>query len=138
VTQLNWRRIIYIAALIIVAGVIFKDIPDPNSVPPETLLNKKIILNDFKDLKHPLYEDSKYQPSIIYFPYDYTGDKGDEFYLTIIMAQNTTTVKYVLEKDASGELKYYLKDRWPDITLPVERFESYIYEDNTWVKINEL
>lgn len=134
---MNWRRVIYIAVLVFVAAMIFRSFPDTESQ-RQPLLSQPIILNDFKDLEHAAYTEGDYRPDSIYFPYDYTGDKGDEFYLTIINEAGIVTLKYVLQEDPSGKLKYILKDRWPDVNLPLDRFESYRFENSDWVNTNQL
>lgn len=136
---MNWRRVIYIALVIFVAAVIFRNIPDSNVESHQKLLHQQIILNDFKDLQHPAYkEDGNYQPDSIYFPYDYTGDRGNEFYLSIKNEHGITTLKYVLQESSEGNLEYLLKNRWEDVTLPLDRFESYQYQGNDWVNINSF
>lgn len=135
---MNWRRVIYIALVVFVAAMIFRNIPDTKPEPLEPLVYQKVILNDFKNLEHPAYKEGGYRPDSIYFPYDYTGDRGDEFYLTIKNEAGIATLKYVLEKNSSGELEYILKNRWPDVNLPADRFESYKYENSNWVNTNQL
>ncbi len=129
---MNWRRIIYIAVIVFVAAVIFRNIPDTKLEPPPKLLNQQMILEDFQNLEHPVYDGGEYQPDSIYFHYAYIGDRGDEFYLIMKNDQGTTTLKYVLDRPPSGEIEYKLKNRWQDITLPADRFESYKYEDGKW------
>lgn len=134
---MNWRRVIYIALVVFVAAVIFRNIPDSNVEPPQKLLHQQIILKDFKDLQNQVYkEKGNYKPDSIYFPYDYTGDRGDEFYLTVKNENNVATLKYVVQENSQGELEYLQKNRWEDVTLPLDRFESYQYQDNDWVNIN--
>ena len=53
---MNWRRIIYIAVIIFVAAVIFRNIPDTKLEPPPKLLNQQMILEDFQNLEHPVYD----------------------------------------------------------------------------------
>jgi len=135
----NWRRVIYVALVVFVAAVLFRNIsgtkPQP---PPEPLFDQQMILREFKQLGHQAYTEGDYQPDSIYFPYDYTGDRGDEFYLTIKNKEGIATLKYVLKKNSSGELEYALKNRWQDVNLPPDRFESYRFEDNDWVNTNRL
>lgn len=135
---MNWRRVIYIALVVFMAAMVFKNIPDTKPQPPEPVFDQQVILHDFKHLEHPAYTEGNYQPDSIYFPYDYTGDRGDEFYLTIKNQEEIVTLKYVLQKNSAGELEYILKNRWKDVNLPTDRFESYKYEDNDWVNINQL
>ncbi|MDD2372683.1 MAG: hypothetical protein WC109_06530 [Syntrophomonadaceae bacterium] len=135
---MNWRRVIYIALVVFVAALIFRNISDTKPEPPEALFDQQVILHDFKHLEHPAYkEGGEYQPDSIYFPSDYTGDRGDEFYLSIKNDQGITTLKYVLERTPSGQLEYKLKNRWKDVTLPADRFESYKYENDKWVSITD-
>lgn len=134
---MNWRRVIYIAVLVFVAAMIFRSLPDTQPQ-PQPLLDQQIILDDFKNIKHEAYTEGNYKPDSIYFPYDYTGDKRDEFYLTIRNKEDIVTLKYVLQEDSSGKLKYILKNRWPDVNLPPDRFESYKYENSSWVNTNQL
>jgi hypothetical protein len=32
-------------------------------------------------------------------------------------------------------MEYNLKNRWPNVTLPTDRFESYKFADGKWVTI---
>lgn len=130
---MKWRRVIYIALVVLVAAIIFRNIPDTKPQPPEALLYQQVILHDFQHLEHSAYNRGEYEPDSIYFPYNYIGDRGDAFYLSIKNKQGMTTLKYVLARDSSGQLEYKLKNRWPDVTLPTDRFESYKYEDGKWV-----
>jgi hypothetical protein len=120
-----------------VVAMIFRSLPDTQPQ-PQPLLDQQIILNDFKNIKHEAYTAGNYKPDSIYSPYDYTGDKSDEFYLTIRNKEDIVTLKYVLQEDSSGKLKYILKNRWPDVNLPPDRFESYKYENSSWVNTNQL
>ena len=132
---MNWRRVIYIAVIVFVAAMIFRNIPDTKPESPAALFDQQVILHDFQHLEHSVYEEGKYQPDSIYFPYNYVGDRGDAFYLSIKNNEGITTLKYVLNRKPSGQMEYELNNRWPDVTLPTDRFESYKYEDGKWVTI---
>ncbi len=132
---MNWRRVIYIALVVFVAAMIFRNVPDTKPEPPPPLFDQQVILHDFQHLEHSAYDGGKYQPDSIYFPYNYIGDRGDAFYLSIKTEEGITTLKYVLDRKPSGQMEYNLKNRWPDVTLPTDRFESYKFENGKWITI---
>ncbi|MGI5912930.1 MAG: hypothetical protein ACOX6E_10215 [Syntrophomonadaceae bacterium] len=133
---MNWRRVIYVTIMIFIIVIIFQNVPEATSVSSPKLLTKEIVLNHFQQRQHPVYEDNCYQPCFMHFPYDYNGDRGDNFYITMINDDGFVTIKYTIQKSSTGELDYQQKNRWPDVNLPTERFETYRYENENWSKIN--
>ena len=102
---MNWRRVIYIALLVFVAAMIFRNVPDTKPEPPPPLFDQQVILHDFQHLEHSAYDGGKYQPDSIYFPI-ITLVTGDAFYLSIKTEEGITTLKYVLDRKPSGQMEY--------------------------------
>lgn len=136
---MNIRRAIYLMALVLIGLIVYSSGSDNYQVDPS--LSKQSILKEFLDL-------SNYQPDLkslpgsykatdIYFPQDFNGYKGDEFYVTMQDEQNVATIKYIIaEKDAKkGTLVYKLKDIWKDFKPPQGKFETYHWQENQWTKI---
>lgn len=137
---MNARRIIYIIALVIVGMIVYYS--GDNSQYPETesSITRKTILNDFKDFTGHKNEAKSlagnFKTTDIFFPDDFNGSQGDEFYVTVQNGQLIATLKYVItEKDGNTrQLEYILKDTWENFKPPQGKFETYHLQDNKWVE----
>jgi hypothetical protein len=136
------RRIIYIIAMTIIAVVVFYSSSN-NQYPQEPpAITRQAILNDFRDFSGHQNESKSltgdYKTSDIFFPPDFYGNAGDEFYVTVKGGQTIATLKYVIIEKADDskttQLEYKLKDTWKNFKPPQVKFETYHLQDNKWVK----
>jgi len=132
------RRAVYFAVIIFIALLFFYNSSgkDLFTFEPE-IVKKEEILNDFKKLADDKQTSTGEVINIkyIFFPLDYTGEAGDLFYAGKEMGDNYFTEKYLIKKTDDGrDLIYILKDTWENVRLPEAKFETYIRENNEWVK----
>ena len=144
---MNIRRIIYIAAIIIIAFLLFRGFEGNTSLyltGPEPLAKNELLA----DFKSPKFNSIKfgnpeqiYKISAVLFPENFKGEAGDTFYAEMKNEQNYLTIMYlIVETDGNGEkdrLEYIQKDVWESIKLPVNKFETYYWENNNWQKAAE-
>jgi hypothetical protein len=134
------RRIVYLIALVIVGIVVYYS-GSYNQYPvTESYITKESILNNFKNFSG-YQNDAKtltgnYKTTDIFFPADYSGSQGDEFYVTIQDGQTVITLKYVIKErsDKPHQLEYQLKDTWENFKPPQGKFETYHLQDNRWME----
>jgi len=132
------RLAVYFAVIIFIALLFFYNSSgkDLFTFEPETV-KKEEILNDFKKLADDKQTSTGEVINIkyIFFPLDYTGEAGDLFYVGKETGDNYFTEKYLIKKTDDGrDLIYILKDTWENVRLPEAKFETYIRENNEWVK----
>jgi hypothetical protein len=137
---MNARRIIYIIALAIVGMVVYYSGSFNQYPETESFITREAILNDFKDFSGHQSESKtlagNYKTTDIFFPADYNGSQGDEFYVTVQDGQAITTLKYVIKEKANKphQLEYQLKDTWENFKPPQGKFETYHLQENKWEK----
>lgn len=142
---MNKRRVVYftiIAALIL--GYVYYYSSHKAEVISVPSISREIILQDFKDLEDNEIPKGQlggtFYPTIINFPTDFSGHKGQEFYVTMEDGHIILTQKYLIELiDNEGqqqELMYKVKDNWENFIPPEGKFESYSfdYSKQKWVK----
>ncbi|MEN6460329.1 MAG: hypothetical protein ABFC94_03020 [Syntrophomonas sp.] len=143
---MNARRIIYIIALAIVAVVLYYSGNNNQYLNNEPVITRETILNEFKDFAGHQKESKSlvgdFKTTDIFFPADFDGYQGDEFYVTVQDGQTIATLKYVIkekvEKSAkTTQLEYRLKDTWRNFKPPQGKFETYHLQGNKWVGNNK-
>lgn len=140
------RNFIYLVAFGIIAFLIFKHGTGDDITPaPLPSISKQAVLEDFADLKdNPSIPSGSlggtYYTTEVFFPDDYTGDIGDEFYVCMEDGHKLLTQKYVIYKTTAQQgqdesLQYKLKDSWEDFKPPKGKYESHKYDGKTWTKV---
>lgn len=140
------RRIIYLIVFLMAAVFIFKYGDNRQIVFYPDSISKQDVLKDFADLSDnkniPAGElGGNYFATEVFFPDDYIGDQGDEFYVTLEDGHMQLTQKYLIEKvatkgDKSGILKYKLKENWENFKPPAGKYESYKFDGKKWTKVD--
>lgn len=136
------RSFIYLTVFIIVGFVLFK-YGDGREIMPPASISQEAVMADFADLKDNDVPAGKlggtYYTTQVAFPDDYTGDQGDEFYVSMEDGHVALTQRYIIEevgasKEKSGKLVYKLKASWEDFIPPAGKFETYEYDGKSWNK----
>lgn len=134
------RSVIYLIVFLMVGLVLFKYGEGREIVAP-TSISKPDILADFADLKDNEIPEAAlggiYYTTAIYFPDDFVGDQGNEFYVSMADGHVTLTQRYIIEqiggsKEKSGKLVYKLKSNWENFTIPAGKYETHKYDGKTW------
>jgi len=137
------RRVIYLLAFLLVGFIVFK-YGQGNEITPAPSISKQDVLKDFADLKDN--QDipdgtlgGSYYTTAVFFPDDYVGDRGDEFYVSMEDGHVMLTQKYTIQeigatKEKSGKLLYKVKDNWENFRPPTGKYETYKYDGQKWVK----
>lgn len=138
------RRFIYLIVFGMVAFMIFKYGDGREIVPPQSI-SKQDVLNDFADLQDNQGIPSgtlggNYFTTEVFYPDDYIGDQGDEFYVSMEDGHDMLTQKYTIKEigstqEKSGKLQYELKDNWENFKPPAGKYESYKYDGKKWTKV---
>ncbi|CFX53308.1 Uncharacterized [Syntrophomonas zehnderi OL-4] len=138
------RNVIYLITFAIIAFLIFK-YGGGEDTPPLASISKQDVLEDFADLQdNPGIPSGTlggtYYTTEVFFPDDYTGDLGNEFYVAMEDGHSILTQKYVIYKttaqtDQSESLQYKLKDSWEDFKPPAGKYESHKYDGKKWIKV---
>lgn len=137
------RSFIYLVVFLIVGFIIFQ-YGEGREIKAPASISKNDILTDFADLKDNDIPAGKlggtYYTTHISFPDDFTGDQGDEFYVSMEDGHNTLTQRYIIEqigasKEKSGKLVYKLKVSWENYVPPTGKYETYKYDGKSWTKM---
>ncbi|HEX3012591.1 MAG TPA: hypothetical protein VHQ70_11300 [Syntrophomonadaceae bacterium] len=135
---MNIRRILYITILGLIVAFLYYNGQQTAAPLPETK-DQKSVLSAFKDQSSLIPEDlrqANYHLTDIYFPGDYEGSAGDEFYVSLAQDKQFLTLKYVIRSaDNDTKLEYYCKDRWKQFKPPTGKFEQYQMQDGRWTSI---
>ncbi len=140
---MKMRRYIYLIVFVMVGFMIYQ-YGDGKTIAPPQSISKQDVMKDFADLKGNKDIPSatlggNYFATEVFFPDDYVGEQGDEFYVSMEDGHVMLTQKYIIEvigasKDKSGKLLYKLKDNWENFRPPAGKYESYKYDGKTWTK----
>jgi hypothetical protein len=135
---MNIRRILYIGAFcLIVAFLYYNQQSEVTPIPPT--LSEDSVLESFQQ-KSQIPEElaqTGYEATDIFFPDDYQGQAGDEFYVTLAQGDKFLTFKYLIRTQEKGEeLEYYLKDKWENYKPPAGKFRQYQRQDSGWKEIS--
>ena len=137
------RRIIYIIFLAVGAYIIYNlGLSNPGTDPIANI-DKKAILQDFSDLRDnnvpPGTLGGSFYPTYLFFPKDFQGKNGDEFYLSMEDGHIMLTQKYIIQPQVSKDgkptqLLYQVKDTWENYRPPLGKFETYSFNGEIWNK----
>lgn len=137
------RSFIYLIVFLIVGFIIFK-YGDGQEIAAPASINKQDILTDFADLQNNDIPKATlggtYFTTAVFFPDDFVGDQGDEFYVSMEDGHVTLTQRYIIEqigasKEKSGKLVYKLKANWDNFTPPAGKYETHKYDGKTWTTV---
>lgn len=136
---MNIRRILYVAVFCAIAAFFYYNQQSDNiTVPPA--ITQQSVLQAFKTQNAQLPDDlvqAGYHPDGIYFPGDYQGQAGNEFYVSLAQGEKYLTLKYMIRAtDSPDKLEYYCKDRWENYRPPAGKFEQYQLQDGAWEKVD--
>ncbi len=140
---MNTRRIIYLLALALVAYFLFAHNQTETKQPPPSISRQEIFA-DFADLADNDIPEATlggtFFTTDVFFPADFIGEAGDEFYVTMEDGHNQYTQRYIIEtkvqKDLSVELIYKPKANWQGFRPPEGKYESYKFDGEKWTQAN--
>lgn len=138
------RGIIYLLAFALIAYFLYSGSQNNEPIVAPQSINRQAILADFADLSdNDIPEASQggtFVTSEIFFPADFNGDGGDEFYVTMEDGHTLYTQRYIIEKaqtepDETVRLVYRLKANWENFRPPVGKYESHKFDGEKWTEI---
>lgn len=136
---MNIRRILYVAAFCAIAALLYYN-QQSDITPLPQAITRDSVLQVFKTQTGQIPDDlikAGYSPTDIYFPGDYEGQAGDEFYVSLAQGEKYLTLKYVIRaKDSDDKLEYFNKDKWENFKPPAGKFEQYQLQDGAWKKVD--
>jgi hypothetical protein len=137
---MNIRRILYIAVFCAIAAFFYYNQQPSDITTVPQAIKQQSVLQTFKAQTAQLPEDltkAAYHPDGIYFPGDYQGQAGNEFYVSLAQGEKYLTLKYMIRAtDSADRLEYYCKDRWENYRPPAGKFEQYQLQDGAWEKVD--
>ena len=137
------RRIIYLLAMALVAYFLYTNTQTETIDTPQSITHKEIFA-DFADLSDNDIPEATlggtFFTTEIFFPADFIGDAGDEFYVTMEDGHTMYTQRYIIEKkinqpDETAELVYKLKVNWENFRPPAGKYESYKFDGEKWTQV---
>lgn len=138
------RRIAFLLAFILLAYY-FYSVNKADTVSPPASITKQQIFTDFSDLQdNQMPEDSSggtFKTLAVYFPDDFLGDEGDEFYVTMDNGSELYTQRYIIYGEAPADkavkLVYRLKVSWKNYRPPAGQYDSYNFDGDKWTEVKK-
>ena len=137
------RRILYLLAMALVAYFLYTNTQTETIDTPQSITHKEIFA-DFADLSDNDIPEATlggtFFTTEIFFPADFIGDAGDEFYVTMEDGHTMYTQRYIIEKkinqpDETAKLVYKLKVNWENFRPPAGKYESYKFDGEKWAQV---
>jgi len=136
------RRILYLLAMALVAYFLYTNTQTKTIDTPQSITHQQIF-TDFADLSDNDIPEATlggtFFTTEIFFPGDFTGDAGDEFYVTMEDGHTMYTQRYIIEKetqsDKTAKLVYKLKVNWENFRPPAGKYESYKFDGEKWTQV---
>lgn len=138
------RGIIYLLAFALIAYFLYTNSQNEPIAPPQSITRQEIFA-DFADLRDNDIPEASlggtFFTTEIFFPADFIGDAGDEFYVTMEDGHTLYTQRYIIEKeearpDETARLIYKLKVNWENFRPPAGKYLSYKFDGEKWTKVN--
>lgn len=137
------RRMIYLLVFALLAYFLYVNSQTELIAAPQSITQQEIFA-DFADLtENDIPEASlggQYFTTEIFFPDDYVGDAGDEFYVSMEDGHTIYTQRYIIQEigaqsEKAGKLVYKLKANWENFQPPAGKYESYKFDGEEWNKV---
>jgi hypothetical protein len=137
------RRIFYLLALAVVAYYLYTNSQIETINTPSSITHKEIFA-DFADLSDNDIPEATlggtFFTTEVFFPDDFTGDDGDEFYVTMEDGHTMYTQRYIIQMeetkpDETPKLVYRLKVNWENFRPPAGKYESYQFDGAKWTQV---
>ena len=137
------RRVIYLLAFALVAYFLYLNSQAGVIVSPQSI-TKQEIFSDFADLSGNNIPKAtlggQYFTTEVFFPDDFVGDAGNEFYVSMEDGHTLYTQRYIIEEigaqpKKAGKLVYKLKVNWENFRPPARKYESYKFDGKKWTKV---
>jgi hypothetical protein len=138
------RRIIYLLAVALVAYFLYTNNTHTETIDAPQAITHQQIFTDFADLKDNSIPKATlggtYFTTEVFFPRDFTGDAGDEFYVSMEDGHTMYTQRYIIYKeqiqsDKTAKLVYKLKANWENYRPPAGKYESYKFDGEKWTQV---
>lgn len=135
------RRILYLLALALLAYFLYTyNQTETVKAPPS--ITRQEIFADFADLADNDIPEATlggtFFTTDVFFPADFIGEAGDEFYVTMEDGHTLYTQRYIIEmvnqKDLPVKLIYKPKVNWEGFRPPDGKYESYKFDGEKWTQ----
>ncbi|HRW12015.1 MAG TPA: hypothetical protein P5549_02710 [Syntrophomonas sp.] len=141
---MNFRRVFYIIALALAAYFLYAH-NQTETVRETPAISQQEIFADFADLADNDIPKATlggtFFTTDVFFPADFLGEAGDEFYVTMEDGHTQYTQRYIIatevQKDLSVKLVYQPKANWEGFRPPDGKYESYQFDGEKWTQTNQ-
>lgn len=138
------RTVVYLLVFAFMAYFLYNYNQVEAIVAPPSITQQQIF-SDFADLTDndiPAASlGGQFFTTEIFFPDDFVGDAGNEFYVSMEDGHVLYTQRYIIQEiDAqqgkAGKLVYKLKANWENFRPPAGKYESYKFDGEKWKKVS--